>query len=45
MAKLPDALSIGFEDLLINGRESPLQPGEKGGAKIETDGRIIIDDI
>ena len=45
MAKVSEALPIGFKNLLIEMRILFLNPGKKGGAKIKTDGGVIVDDI
>jgi hypothetical protein len=45
MAKPSQTFPVCLKDLLINGREFLLKPGEEGGAKIEADGGVVIKDI
>jgi hypothetical protein len=45
VTKSSQTFPVCLKDLLIDRRRILLQPGEKGGAKIEADGRIIIEDI
>jgi hypothetical protein len=45
LAKPPYAFPISLDDLLINCREFPFQPGKEGGTEIETDGGVVIHEI
>jgi hypothetical protein len=45
MAKSPQTFPVSLKDLLIDRRKTILQPGEERGTEIETDGRVIIDDL
>jgi hypothetical protein len=45
MAEAPEAFPVGFYDLLIDERKLFLQPGEEGGAEVETDRSIVVGDI
>jgi hypothetical protein len=45
VAESLETFSIGFDDLKVDRGEFLFQPGEEGGAKIETDGGIVVVNI
>jgi hypothetical protein len=45
VAQTPEAFPVRFKDLLINERPLPLYPGKERGAKIETEERVVVEDI
>ncbi len=45
IAKSSQPFPVRLEDLLIDRLKILFQPGEERGTKIETDGRVIIDDL
>jgi hypothetical protein len=45
MTETPEAFPVRFKDLLIDQGELFLQPGKEGGAEIETDRSIVVEDI
>jgi hypothetical protein len=45
VAQTLEAFPVRFKNLLINERPLPLYPGKERGAEIETEERVVVEDI